>query len=428
MLAAHALTRRYRRVLVLERDADPFRTELRYGVPQREQCHVFLTGGQRSIENLFPGILEEARVAGAVPIDFGADVHWNLRGSILPRPRTSVRGCYASRPFWESLIRARVEKQPGIETRYGTKVVGYRAGKFDRTVGVVVDDNRLETLHADLVVDALGARSSAHRWLTEIGMCTAPIAESAFYIGYCSQVFRPLWSDRSWKVFLHFPFNSSRGAAILPIEGGKVLLTLIGYQGDYPGSTDSEFRRFAGTLGCPEVEELIQTGVPETAIAPFRIPSARWNRYDIDRSLPVNWLSVGDAWCRLNPTFGQGMTCAALQANLLYRLCGTSRFVSSADFARTFFRDAAGMLCQAWETATREENAAKRTNVYESIVSRYYDLVLAVAANDEGVFADLLKVNHFLAGRRRLFMPRTMFKVLSALLHKWLLNHSKPSA
>jgi len=55
LTAARVLADYFERVLVLERDTLPAHAQDRAGTPQGKHVHALLAGGQRALEDLFPG-------------------------------------------------------------------------------------------------------------------------------------------------------------------------------------------------------------------------------------------------------------------------------------------------------------------------------------------------------------------------------------
>jgi 2-polyprenyl-6-methoxyphenol hydroxylase-like FAD-dependent oxidoreductase len=66
LLAARVLTDAYERVTIVERDPLPATGENRRGVPQGRHAHVLLAGGAKILDELFPGLLGDLVVGGAV--------------------------------------------------------------------------------------------------------------------------------------------------------------------------------------------------------------------------------------------------------------------------------------------------------------------------------------------------------------------------
>ena len=64
ILTAQALSERFDRVTVVERDRLPEGPEIRKGVPQARHVHAFWAGGMRVVESLLPGVRESLLDAG----------------------------------------------------------------------------------------------------------------------------------------------------------------------------------------------------------------------------------------------------------------------------------------------------------------------------------------------------------------------------
>ena len=74
LTAARVVADYFERVVVLERDALPECAEPRAGVPQGKRIHGLLAGGQRALDDLFPGFVHDLVQTGAVPLRVGLDL------------------------------------------------------------------------------------------------------------------------------------------------------------------------------------------------------------------------------------------------------------------------------------------------------------------------------------------------------------------
>ena len=80
LAAAAALSRHFRQVLVLERDALAPDTLQRPGVPQGRHVHGLLAGGLQALSSLLPGLLDDLLAAGAMPLQLGLDLRLEVPG------------------------------------------------------------------------------------------------------------------------------------------------------------------------------------------------------------------------------------------------------------------------------------------------------------------------------------------------------------
>src|SRR5256885_10146410 len=106
--AARTVAERFDRVVVFDRDHLPAEAVPRKGVPQGEHGPVLLVAGQRALEELFPGLMDELRAAGAADFDPGLDLSIYRYGGVWARTPSSLRLVSPSRPLLERTIRRRV--------------------------------------------------------------------------------------------------------------------------------------------------------------------------------------------------------------------------------------------------------------------------------------------------------------------------------
>ena len=71
--------------------------------------------------------------------------------------------------------------------------------------------------------------------------------------GYATQIIElpaELAAELGWTVFYGMPKapDRSRGGIVVPLEGDRWQVTLIGFNGDYPPTEAAAFRAFARTL------------------------------------------------------------------------------------------------------------------------------------------------------------------------------------
>jgi len=113
LLAARALTEAYDRVTVIDRDALPDGVADRRAVPQGRHAHALLPLGQRCLEQLLPGAVDALVADGAASCAALEEYRFVVSGSRLAPVSTGNRTVFASRPFIEGHVRARVRALGG---------------------------------------------------------------------------------------------------------------------------------------------------------------------------------------------------------------------------------------------------------------------------------------------------------------------------
>ena len=80
LLAARVLSERFKRVVVIERDALPSVGEHLRGVPHGRHVHALHPRGLEILNELFPGFSKQLAAGGAVLCDILGDTRWQLVG------------------------------------------------------------------------------------------------------------------------------------------------------------------------------------------------------------------------------------------------------------------------------------------------------------------------------------------------------------
>src|SRR3954467_8860779 len=160
LTAAGALSDHFDQVVVLERDNLPSEAAYRAGTPQARHVHGLLLSGQRALSELFPGFEQDLARSGAVPLRAGLDVRIERPGyDPFPQRDLGWSGYAASRPTIERAVRQRVESRANTTLRQRCRVHEVLASPDGAMVTGVLsedEDGTIETMAADLVVDASG--------------------------------------------------------------------------------------------------------------------------------------------------------------------------------------------------------------------------------------------------------------------------------
>ncbi|MEI8021798.1 MAG: hypothetical protein WCH39_26545, partial [Schlesneria sp.] len=365
LLTARVLREHFEQVTIIERDSFSTNYEPRKGVPQGRNVHVIFGGGVRVINRLFPGFFDELAKTGSVVCDFSKDLCWYHGGVWKARPASDLVSYWQSRPFLESNLLRRIKSDTDIRILEKCAVTGFLSSPDkSRITGVEIrgpeEIGDAEKVAADLVVDAGGRGSQTPIWLEAMGYQRPVETTVEVNIGYASRMYEPNQdATRDWQIMALYgtPPNSKRTGYIFPIEGGRWLVSQVGFLKDFPPDDDEGYLEFAKSLELSDFYEAIKDAKPLTPITTFKFPANRWRRYDHLSRFPAGLLVIGDAISTFNPVYGQGMSVCSLEVDELRQLrvkC-QGRLSIPDDLAKKFFQKTAKIIETPWMLATQSD-------------------------------------------------------------------------
>jgi 2-polyprenyl-6-methoxyphenol hydroxylase-like FAD-dependent oxidoreductase len=418
LTAAATLAPRFEQVTIVERDALPTAAATRRGVPQGRHGHALLPAGLLTLEALLPEFADDLVAAGAHVVRDAGCLRLHLDGGFLVTVALPERVTAASRPLIEAAVRRRVLALPNVDVIQGCDARGVVTDAArTRVTGARLLPRRNgaseEVIHADLVVDATGRGSRSPAWLAALGYDAPEEEQVEVDIHYTTRLFRRDGTDLDGaRQILVGAIPTGRGAFMQTVEDDCWLVSLVGYFGDRPPADLEGFRAFAASLETPEAFEIATSCSPvgDGAITAHR--ASRRRRYERLRRFPDRYVVIGDAVCSFNPTFGQGMSVAALEADLLGRV--VDRGLDGV--GRRFFRRARRLVDVPWRLAVGEDlrfpHVAGHRDLQMRLVGGYIRRLVRVAHRDPDVALAFLKVLALLVPPESLMAPRVVRRVL----------------
>ncbi len=386
-------------------------------MPQGRHVHGLLPAGIQRLEGWFPGLTDELVADGARLVDFGADGLWHQGGGFRRRFQSDLKGPVCSRALLEHHVRRRALELPNVSLRHGSAAGVTTTPDAADVTGVTLEDGT--ELAADLVVDATGRAARSVRWLSALGYEEAPTAEVKVDVGYASRILRrdPA-QDPGWGfVLLIAGPPTGRQGVVVPLEGDRWLVTLAGSHGDHPPTDEDGFLAFARSLPSPEVADLLATGTPLSGIRTHRTHTSRRRHVEKLRRVPGGLVLLGDSLCSFNPTYGQGMSTAALQAEALGEVLDGMSTLDQR-FVRRFYRRAAKAVTPAWQLNTGADFALPQTEGRRApgtdLLNRYMPYVFRASQVSEEVCLRVIEVTTLLRPPRALVTPKMMATVFRA--------------
>ncbi|MCZ8520361.1 MULTISPECIES: FAD-dependent oxidoreductase [Paenibacillus] len=339
LFAARVLADVYEEVIIAERDELPPGPDHRPGTPQAYHPHRLLPRGKIILETLFPGYMEDLLGYGAFARE-GKPILLRSPYGTLRVPSPPDAGF--SRTLLEWVCRERVRQIANVHFLMRHEAAGLEMNPDHTAVtGVWLRERGqpdASLAAADLVVDASGRNSKLPLWLGLRGLEVPEPERLKASLGYATRTYRlPPQSADDWSVIL-IEGNPGEGigtGVFGPIEQGKAEAVLY-YAGGarYPAADSSEFEAQFSQLLDPMLSGMLKELEPLGPPRGFRIAECRRQRYDRMEGWPSGLLAIGDALCDFDPVYGQGITTAAIGAEVLAAHLGGKPAVSGTGFER----------------------------------------------------------------------------------------------
>lgn len=427
LTAARSLANFFEHIVVLDNDTLPETALSRSGTPQSRHIHVLLPGGLQALGRLFPGFEESLSRSGAVRLRMGYDYRMERPGyDPFPQRDLGILMYSMTRPLLELTVRRRLADYPNIEIRKNCKALEFTMSGDAAVTGVRCENpaGTGETLPADLVIDASG---HGNLTLALLKGKNRPLPEETSIgidIGYATALFDipEGASPDSGGVYTlpDYPRNA-RAALILPVEGNRWVLTLGGRYDQKPPADWEEFLLFAQHLRTPTIYNTIRHARHSDGAVLFGMKASRWRHFERLEKFPRGLLPLGDAICRFNPVYGQGMTVAVLEAEALGRLLGRHGAENDglAGLPGAFFAEAGKLIDTPWWTAALPDFVDPRTegerppDLKDSL--EFSAALLKLAARDAAVHKLLLEVQSLIKFRSEYRNPELVQRVKAVM-------------
>jgi 2-polyprenyl-6-methoxyphenol hydroxylase-like FAD-dependent oxidoreductase len=328
-----------------------------------------------------------------------------------------------SRPLAEYVVRKQLAKRANVELRELCRVGAIIAvSDGERVTGVRLarQGSQGEILPADFVVDASGTGLLTLAALQSTGRTAPAETRIGVDLAYATTIFAiPDDATSEWKGIFTFPNppETSRGALMMPIEGNRWILSLGGAHGDSPPGDLDGFLDFCRQLRTTTIYRAIRDAKAVDGIARFAFPESIRRHFERMASFPQRLVPLGDAVCRFNPIYGQGMSVAAQEACVLRDLLALRAGAGGQleGLPQAFLAAIQEVINTPWNTAAVQDFGYQQTRGERPAdVENTLKLALALnraAARDASVHKLAVEVRQLLKPRSAYLDPAFVTRV-----------------
>jgi 2-polyprenyl-6-methoxyphenol hydroxylase-like FAD-dependent oxidoreductase len=422
LAAAAALSSHFERVTVLERDEIGNESLARPGTPQSRQLHGLLTGGLQGLCRIFPNFDRDIADAGAVPVQVSGDIRAEIPGFDRFPPRDFGWASYTmTRPLIERVMRQRVLGLPNVVLRGRCRVLELVAD-HDGTVNAVRCEND-GSLGANLVVDASARGTLTLSLLKAVGAQEPEQTRIGIDMVYACTTFEASILPADWKMAITSPEAPSHGKTgyLFPVEGGRWMALIGERHVPTPPDDVGHFLDLARQLRTSTLYDTVKDAKPLDKVHRFVFAENLWRRYENLKTFPYGLLPLGDAICRFNPIYGQGMSIAILEAEILGDLLHARAENGDplAGLAQSFLAAIHPLIEGTWSMSTAPDfaNPATRGEPPKDIENslRFSRGLLRLAARDAAIHELMLGVRYLMKPASALRDPEVLRRVQAEL-------------
>jgi len=332
----------------------------------------------------------------------------------LLQSESSMRVIAGTRPFIESFIAKRVSELPNVHIISDTNVTGFGIGNGSVTEVHLRDRSGTESSEsADLIVDAAGRGSQLPKWLKEHGLKPAPEESLDVKVGYASVRFRRSTAKNVnlKALIIGASIEAPRGGIAQCVEHDVLQVSMAAYS-ETPPTDLNEFIEYSKTLPQPDLHHWMQGADPIDEIKTQRVPTVYRRSYDKARGLPKGLLAIGDSVCAFNPVFAQGMTVAAVEAEVLFRCLADGE----KNLAKRYFKGIKPVTQTTWQMGCTTDLSIPKVegnlSLPSRLIAKWISRVQAAGAKDPVVAEKFIRVAALLDPPTSLMSPAFAMRVL----------------
>jgi 2-polyprenyl-6-methoxyphenol hydroxylase-like FAD-dependent oxidoreductase len=238
-------------------------------------------------------------------------------------------------------------------------------------------------------------------------------------IGYATATFEISERHSDWQGVLTFPSapDDRRSGFLLAIEGNRWMACIAELHCQRPPLDLAEFLDAASQLRTRTIHDAIKNAKPAGIPQRFGLAESSWRHYETVADFPQGLIPIGDAVCRFNPVYGQGMSVAAREASVLADLLRRRADDAEglAGLAQDYLTEVQPWIEGAWSmSATPDlaypETRGKRPADLEPTLD-FVSALHRVGARDREVHELLVAVRHLVRPNSTLHDPRLVGRV-----------------